>query len=103
MRISINKLVLLLIFVVAAMGAWAAVNEYSFSSAVQTYAEITGGTVLGSTINDDESFNAIPLGFTFTYNGVAYTEISIQTDAFLAFGSEVSNSTLAIAFYWHKQ
>jgi hypothetical protein len=97
MRISINKLVLLLIFVVAAMGAWAAVNEYSFSSAVQTYAEITGGTVLGSTINDDESFNAIPLGFTFTYNGVAYTEISIQTDAFLAFGSEVSNSTLAIS------
>ena len=97
MRISTNKLVLLLIFLVSAFSAWSAVSEYSFSSSTQAYTEITGGTVLGSTANDDESFNAIPLGFTFTYNGVAYNEISIQTDAFLAFGPTVLNSTLAIS------
>jgi len=97
MRISMHKLLLLLVFTVLALSAGAAVNEYSFTSSMGTYTEITGGTILGSNINDDESFNAIPLGFTFTYNGVAYTEVSIQTDAFLAFGSTVLNSTLAIS------
>ena len=97
MRISLQRLLLLLVFVVAAVSAGALVSEYSFNSTLGTYTEITGGTVLGSTINDDESFNAIPLGFTFTYDGVAYTEVSIQTDAFLAFGPTVLNSTLAIS------
>lgn len=97
MRVSLNKLVLMLVFSVAALSAWALVSEYSFASSTGTYTEITGGTVLGSAINDDESFNAIPLGFTFTYNGVAHTEISIQTDAFVAFGPTVVNSTLAIS------
>ncbi|HOZ01838.1 MAG TPA: hypothetical protein PLG20_08470, partial [Candidatus Syntrophosphaera sp.] len=85
MRVRLNQLVLLLVFSVLALGAWAVVGEYSFASATGTYTEISGGTVLGTTANDDESFNAIPLGFTFTYNGVNYTEISIQTDAFIAF------------------
>ncbi len=97
MRVRLNQLVLLLVFSVLALGAWAVVGEYSFASATGTYTEISGGTVLGTTANDDESFNAIPLGFTFTYNGVNYTEISIQTDAFIAFGPTVLNSTLAIS------
>ena len=97
MRISMPRFLLLLAFMVMALSASAVVSEYSFTSAAGTYTEITGGTILGSNLNDDESFNAIPLGFTFTYNGVAYTEISIQTDAFLAFGPTVTNSTLAIS------
>jgi hypothetical protein len=97
MKTSLSKLVLLLIFTVMAFSAGALVSEYSFAGTQGTYTEITGGTVLGSTANDDESFNAIPLGFTFTYNGVDYTQISVQTDAFIAFGPEVANNTLAIS------
>ncbi|MCB5247076.1 MAG: choice-of-anchor J domain-containing protein, partial [Candidatus Cloacimonetes bacterium] len=97
MKTSLNKLMLLLIFSVVAFGAWATVSEYTFASSIGTYTEITGGTVLGTNLNDDESFNAIDLGFTFNYNGTDYTQVSIQTDAFLAFGPEVTNSTLAIS------
>lgn len=63
----------------------------------RTYTEITGGTVLGTNTNDNDSFNAIPLGFTFTYNGVDHTQVSIQTNAFIAFGSEVLSTNLPIS------
>jgi hypothetical protein len=97
MRATCFRMMFLMLFTLLAVNAWTLVSEYSFSSTLGTYNEITGGTVLGSTANDDESFNAIPLGFTFTYNGVWYSMISIQTDGFLAFGPTVLNSTLAIS------
>ncbi|MDZ4182489.1 MAG: choice-of-anchor J domain-containing protein [Candidatus Cloacimonadaceae bacterium] len=98
MSTYVHKLMLLLIFTVVAFGAWAVVSEYAFTSTAGTYSEITGGTVLGTTPElDNESFNAIPLGFTFTYNGVNYTEISINVNGFLAMGSTVASSYLAIS------
>lgn len=97
MRINIQKYLLLLIFSLVALGAWATVSEYTFTSSLGTYTEISGGTVLGTTANDNESFNAIPLGFTFNFNGVAYTEISVQTNGFIAMGSTVASSNVAIS------
>jgi len=97
MRISIQKYLLLLVFSLVALSAMAVVSEYSFSQTVGTYTEISGGTVLGTTANDNESFNAIPLGFTFTYDGTAYTTVSIQTNGFIAFGNEVLTSTVPIS------
>lgn len=88
---------LLLLCAVLIPNAWATVSEYSFLSSLDTFTEITGGTVLGTATNDNESFNAIPLGFTFTYNGVAYTEVSIQSNGFLAMGSTVNTSYQAIS------
>jgi len=97
MSFKLKQLLLLMVFSVLALSAWALVSEYSFSQTSGTYTEITGGTVLGTNANDNECFNAIPLGFTFTYNGVDYTEVSVQTNAFIAFGSTVTNSTMAIS------
>jgi len=87
-------LILVLGFV---QGVWATVSEYSFSSIQNVFTEISGGTVLGTAANDNESFNAIPLGFTFTYNGADYTEISVQTNGFLAMGATVATSNTAIS------
>ncbi|MGC9361464.1 MAG: hypothetical protein ACP5F3_00900, partial [Candidatus Syntrophosphaera sp.] len=89
---------LLILFTLAAMCAWSLVNEYSFVSTIGTFTEISGGTVLGTTANDNESFNAIPLGFTFTYNDVDHTEISVQTNGFLALGSEVASTYQPISY-----
>lgn len=97
MRSNMQRLSLLLIFLVVAFAAWADLSDYSFTQSTSTYNEITGGTVLGTNENDQESFNAIPLGFTFTYNDVEYTEISVQNDGFIAFGSTVAQSNLAIS------
>jgi len=88
---------LLLLFSMIALCAWASVSEYSFASTLGTFTEISGGTILGTATNDNESFNAIPLGFTFTYNGVDYTNVSIQTNGFLAMGAEVLTSNVAIS------
>ncbi len=97
MRIKMQRLSLLLIFLVVAFAAWADLSDYSFTQSTSTYNEITGGTILGTNENNQECFNAIPLGFTFTFNEVDYTEISVQTDGFIAFGPTVTQSNTAIS------
>jgi uncharacterized repeat protein (TIGR01451 family) len=76
----------------AQAGIEAVSTGYAWSQTTTTYTEITGGTVHGTASNDDTSFNAVPLGFTFTYNGVNYTQVSIQSNGFIAMGASVSNS-----------
>jgi hypothetical protein len=92
-----QKLFFLLLFSIVSFGAWASVSEYSFASTPGAFTEISGGTILGTAANDNESFNAIPLGFTFTYNGVDYTDTSIQTNGFLAMGLTVLTTNQAIS------
>ena len=98
MRINIQKYLLLLVLSLVTLSAWGVVSEYSFTSTMGTYTEISGGTVLGTAANDQESFNALPLGFSFTYNGVSYTEVSVQTNGFLAMGPTVTVTNLPISF-----
>ncbi|MDD2332433.1 MAG: hypothetical protein PHI68_07260, partial [Candidatus Cloacimonetes bacterium] len=98
MRTNLNKLFLLLLFSLIALSGWALVSDYAFTSATGTYTEISGGTVLGDIPNlDNESFNAIPLGFSFNFNGINYTEISVNANGFLAMGPTVASSYLAIS------
>ncbi len=97
MRINMQRLSLLLIFLVAALGAWADLSDYSFTQSTVAYSEITGGTILGTNQNNQESFDAIPLGFNFTFNEVEYTQISVQTDGYIAFGSTVAQNNNAIS------
>ncbi len=70
----------------------AQVNIYTFSSSVETFTPITGGTILGTSTNNNESFNSLPIGFFFNYLGEDFTEVSVNTDGFLAFGGTVSTS-----------
>jgi hypothetical protein len=48
--------------------------------------------VLGSGAIDDTSHNAKPIGFTFSYNGGAYTQFSVNCNGFLAMGATVASS-----------
>ncbi len=67
-------------------------TQYVFSSSVLTYTEITTGTVHGTASNDDQSFAAIDLGFTFRYNNVDYTQVSIQSNGWIAMGGTIASS-----------
>lgn len=70
-----------------------AVNPYSFITTTATYTEITSGTLHGSgTGVDDTNYNAINIGFTFIFNKVAYTQVSINANGFVALGSSVASS-----------
>jgi len=93
-----NKFSLLMVLLLfGVFSAWATVNEYSFNSTTGTFAEITGGTIYGTSTNDNECFLAIPIGFTFHYNDVDYTTISIATNGFIAMGDTVVSSNAAIS------
>jgi len=61
-------------------------DTYSFSSAVGTYTEITGGTLHGSGTIDDNNYNAVNIGFTFRYNNIDYTQLGINANGFIRFG-----------------
>ena len=67
--------------------------SYSFTATTGTYTAISGGTtatlVSPSTdyVASDEGYaNAIPIGFTFTYNGVSYTNINANANGFISLG-----------------
>lgn len=67
----------------------AQVSNYIFNQSSGTYSEISGGTVHGTTTNDDNRFEAINIGFTFKFNNVDYTQLSINTNGFIQMGATV--------------
>jgi hypothetical protein len=83
--------------------AQVAAPNYTFSTSVGTYTPITGGTVAAASDEltqvpwDATTINGIPLGFTFTYNGTAYTNFSICGDGFIAMGNTVNQVTTPIS------
>lgn len=68
---------------------------YAFQAASGTYTALTGGTAViltyNGTANADDGIatpaNAVPIGFTFTYNGTAYTSIRPCANGLATFSS----------------
>jgi hypothetical protein len=77
--------------------AQAQVSSYTFSQSSGTYTPVSGGTVLGVPGNDDTNFPDNPIGFTFWYNGQAFTRFSVNSNGFLALGTTVISSYNAIS------
>jgi uncharacterized repeat protein (TIGR01451 family) len=73
-------------------GIEAVAERFAFTQTLGTYTEIISGTVYGTASNDDQSFAAIDLGFTFYYDGDPYTQISIQSNGWVAMGSAIASS-----------
>jgi uncharacterized repeat protein (TIGR01451 family) len=107
--VTLSLLVLLMLFLpVMARGEVAApiaprpplaveaVSPYSFITTTTTYTEITGGTLHGSgTAVDDSNYNAVSIGFTFTYNKVNYTQIGINSNGFVRLGGTAFSTSCA--------
>jgi uncharacterized repeat protein (TIGR01451 family) len=69
------------------------VGSYDFYSFTDVFTPISGGTAhCSGALCDDDSFNAINIGFTFNYNGIDYTQVSINNNGFIAMGASVVNS-----------
>lgn len=93
---TIKKMLSLLVFTQLLFGALrvnAQLTSYVFSATTGTFTAITGGTTptLSGGNSDDGYYNNIPLGFSFTYNGIAYTTVAASTNGWLSF---VGNTTL---------
>jgi hypothetical protein len=69
------------------------VASYNFSYSAVAYTAIAGGTLLGNTSNNDNIFNNIPIGFTFTYAGVPTTSVSVSANGFIKMVGTNSNGS----------
>ncbi len=71
-------------------------GDYAWSQTTGTYVEITGGTQV-TTSCDDTNYDAISLPFSFSFNGTAYTQVSINCNGFIAMGATVISSYTPIS------
>ena len=76
--------------------------NYAFQAASGTYTPISGGTAViltyGGVTNNDDGIaipaNAVPIGFTFNYNGANYTAIKPCANGFASFSTTaLTNNT----------
>ena len=84
-----KKLLLSMIFVLTSIFTFSQVANYSYSATTSTWSANSSPTAitgLGSAINDALS-SSINIGFTFTYDGVAYTQFKASSNGFLTFNT----------------
>ena len=65
---------------------------YTFSSSTATFTPLTAGTDVNSIEADVAISAAIPLGFTFDFEGTPYTSIKAGSDGFISFNSAAGSS-----------
>ncbi|WP_297512423.1 GEVED domain-containing protein, partial [Flavobacterium sp.] len=70
---------------ISGVNSYAQVSSYSFSQSTGTFTSITGGTQI-LTGNFDDGTTNFTLPFTFTYNGVGYTNIWVSANGHIVFG-----------------
>src|SRR5258705_7428054 len=91
-----RKIYLMLLTVLFVAIANAQVANYSFAASAGVYTPIAGGTVLASGAWDDAGAGiAIPIGFTFVYNGTSYTTCNINLNGYVSFGSTTTTNVYA--------
>lgn len=93
------KKFLLPILLLAGYIAGAQTGSYSVSRWLDPYAGIDGGTgtVITTAINGDEiTATSIPIGFTFSYCGTNYTQLSVSDNGWIS----LTNSTATTATNW---
>ncbi|MBD2714236.1 fibronectin type III domain-containing protein [Microvirga sp. STR05] len=100
-----TRLLLLLgLWLAAATGAWAQVAGYGFAASSGTYTTIegtTGATNVAGVQVDTGISGALPIGFSFVFDGVTYTEVRASSNGFLSFnasaGSQTTNNLNTVA------
>jgi GEVED domain len=94
-RIAKNCSMQLVLFLFMLLGvtqsSFAQVSSYTFAQSNGTYTPITGGTLHGTAI-DDNNYN-FSLPFTFTYNGTGYTVARPTSNGFLVLGGSAPSTT----------
>jgi hypothetical protein len=83
-------------FTSSAIPALSGVSSYSFAASSGTYTPLTGGTNSTAT-GDDGTQTSIPLGFTFNYNGAAFTTFGISTNGTIQLGTTATSWTNSLA------
>ncbi len=106
-----KKILLAIVLAALSCAMFAAVSGYTFTPSVGTYAEITGGTLLGSATSDDQRFVdpavplggttttgvGFPIGFNFIYDGVIYDRFAINNNGWISLGQSALTPSVNIS------
>lgn len=86
-------LLLSLLFLCEGKQAYAQIpaSSYTYAPAAGTFTEITGGTNVSDIESDDDYSGSLPIGFTFNYCGIDYTDVVASSNGWLSFGSPSSS------------
>lgn len=83
----------LAVVAVALLGAPVAeaqVDAYTLTPSTGTFVPVTGGTNVADIEEDDEISASLPLGFSFLFDGVAYTQVRASSNGWLTFNATTS-------------
>lgn len=65
---------------------------YTFTASPKTFTYLSGGTGIPA-IETDDNYTTIPIGFTFTFCGVDYTDVTVCSNGWLRFGTGAGSSS----------
>src|SRR5690606_16726401 len=69
----------------------------SATNVATTYTDLgTSGSAITVANNDNANSAATPIGFTFNYNGLAFTEFVLNTNGFIKLGNTTPSATTLI-------
>lgn len=97
---KLTRLLLIATFVLLSMIKLNAqvATSYTFNSTLTLpYTYITGGTVYG-TSNDDDNYYIANIGFSYNYNGVSFTTLWVDANGFITFGNASTPPTSTYYF-----
>ncbi len=88
-----RSVLMMILFLSTFIPAKALVSNYTFASSSGNYVPLSGGTTfLTGSAWDDGVSSLIQMPFTFTYNSVAYSTLSINANGFITLGATSSSS-----------
>lgn len=62
-------------------------TNYTFTQSNGSYVAITGGSVVGTPTSDDDTFEALNIGFQFKFNGMCYSQFGFGSNGYFEFGA----------------
>ena len=75
--------------------AQAQVDAYTLAASSGTFTPLTGGTNVPDIEDDDEISGVLPIGFTFAYDGVSYTQVKASSNGWLTFNTTTTDNNRA--------
>jgi len=84
-RYQLLSILLPLCFLFVGNAAMAQASSYSFTESTETYVAVTG--TVSTATGDDGTQNAVPIGFTFNFGGINYTDFAITTNGMIRLGN----------------
>lgn len=76
----------------------AQISSYTFQATSDTFTPISGGTDIATTISaanflgDNTTSTPIPIGFTFNFNGIDYSQVVAASDGFISFNLSATST-----------